>query len=82
MNWYKVIHLHMMCFQGCYEKVEEWLDDNKHLLGTIAMCVLVIQVSCLSDHWDLFNAQYFISHTAQKYSSSRCERMVLIVSHL
>lgn len=32
-------------FQGCYEKVEEWLDDNKHLLGTIAMCVLVIQVS-------------------------------------
>lgn len=31
--------------QGCYEKVEEWLDDNKHLLGTIAMCVLVIQVS-------------------------------------
>lgn len=34
-----------VCFQGCYEKVEEWLDDNKHLLGTIAMCVLVIQVS-------------------------------------
>lgn len=35
----------MLRFQGCYEKVEEWLDDNKHLLGTIAMCVLVIQVS-------------------------------------
>lgn len=34
-----------VCFQGCYDKVEEWLDDNKHLLGTIAMCVLVIQVS-------------------------------------
>ena len=34
-----------VCFQGCYEKVEEWLDENKHLLGTIAMCVLVIQVS-------------------------------------
>lgn len=35
----------MLClFQGCYEKAEEWLDDNKHLLGTIAMCVLVIQV--------------------------------------
>lgn len=33
-----------LLFQGCYEKVEEWLDDNKHLLGTIAMCVLVIQV--------------------------------------
>lgn len=22
----------------------DWLDDNKHLLGTVAMCVLVIQV--------------------------------------
>lgn len=33
-----------LLLQGCYEKVEEWLDDNKHLLGTIAMCVLVIQV--------------------------------------
>ncbi|XP_061523193.1 tetraspanin-9-like [Phycodurus eques] len=30
--------------RGCYEKVEEWLDDNKHLLGTVAMCVLVIQL--------------------------------------
>lgn len=34
-----------VCFlQGCFEKVEEWLDDNKHLLGTIAMCILVVQV--------------------------------------
>lgn len=31
-------------FQGCYEKVEEWLEDNKHLLGTIGMCILVVQV--------------------------------------
>ncbi|KAK3570514.1 hypothetical protein QTP86_020089 [Hemibagrus guttatus] len=30
--------------RGCFEKVEEWLDDNKHLLGTIAMCILVVQV--------------------------------------
>lgn len=33
-----------LSLQGCYEKVETWLDENKHLLGTIAMCVLVIQV--------------------------------------
>lgn len=42
--------------QGCYEKVEEWLDDNKHLLGTIAMCVLVIQVRvcvCVCVHTDV-----------------------------
>lgn len=30
--------------QGCFEKVEEWLDDNKHLLGTIGMVILVVQV--------------------------------------
>lgn len=34
--------------QGCYEKVEDWLDDKKHLLGTIAMCVLVIQVGTVN----------------------------------
>lgn len=33
-----------LVFQGCYEKVEEWLEDNKHLLGTIGMCILVVQV--------------------------------------
>lgn len=46
-SWSAALRL-MDVFQGCYEKVEEWLDDNKHLLGTIAMCVLVIQVSVLS----------------------------------
>lgn len=45
-SWSAALRL-MHVFQGCYEKVEEWLDDNKHLLGTIAMCVLVIQVSCV-----------------------------------
>lgn len=28
--------------------MEEWLDDNKHLLGTIAMCVLVVQVGTVT----------------------------------
>lgn len=31
-------------FQGCFEKVEEWLDENKHVLGTIGMVILVVQV--------------------------------------
>uniref|UniRef100_A0AAV2L122 Tetraspanin-9 n=1 Tax=Knipowitschia caucasica TaxID=637954 RepID=A0AAV2L122_KNICA len=30
--------------RGCFEKVEEWLDDNKHLLGTIGMVILVVQI--------------------------------------
>lgn len=36
----------MVCsfFQGCFEKVEEWLDDNKYLLGTIGMVILVVEV--------------------------------------
>lgn len=48
LKWWPAASWLMNVFQGCYEKVEEWLDDNKHLLGTIAMCVLVIQVSVSS----------------------------------
>ncbi|CAJ0940714.1 unnamed protein product [Ranitomeya imitator] len=29
---------------GCYEKVKMWFVDNKLVLGTIGMCVLIIQV--------------------------------------
>lgn len=48
LTWWSAPSWLVDVFQGCYEKVEEWLDDNKHLLGTIAMCVLVIQVSVSS----------------------------------
>lgn len=34
----------LFLLQGCFEKVEEWLDENKHLLGTIGMVILVVQV--------------------------------------
>lgn len=30
--------------QGCYEKVKLWFDDNKHVLGTVGMCFLIMQV--------------------------------------
>uniref|UniRef100_A0ABI7ZKG8 Tetraspanin 9 n=1 Tax=Felis catus TaxID=9685 RepID=A0ABI7ZKG8_FELCA len=29
---------------GCYEKVKTWFDDNKHVLGTVGMCILIMQV--------------------------------------
>uniref|UniRef100_A0A2K6QDV2 Tetraspanin n=1 Tax=Rhinopithecus roxellana TaxID=61622 RepID=A0A2K6QDV2_RHIRO len=29
---------------GCYEKVKMWFDDNKHVLGTVGMCILIMQV--------------------------------------
>lgn len=34
--------------QGCYEKVKMWFDDNKHVLGTVGMCILIMQVRGLS----------------------------------
>uniref|UniRef100_A0A2K6RY99 Tetraspanin 9 n=1 Tax=Saimiri boliviensis boliviensis TaxID=39432 RepID=A0A2K6RY99_SAIBB len=30
--------------QGCYEKVKLWFHDNKHVLGTVGMCILIMQV--------------------------------------
>ncbi|XP_024228545.2 tetraspanin-9 isoform X2 [Oncorhynchus tshawytscha] len=52
--------------QGCYEKVEEWLDDNKHLLGTIAMCVLVIQLLGMAFSMTLYQQ---IHRSGKKYEA-------------
>lgn len=38
-------------FQGCYERVMTWFDENKHVLGSIGICILIMQVIpvwCLS----------------------------------
>ncbi|KAB5541998.1 hypothetical protein PHYPO_G00086370 [Pangasianodon hypophthalmus] len=52
--------------QGCYEKVVDWLDDNKHLLGTIAMCVLVIQLLGMAFSMTLYQQ---IHRAGKKYSA-------------
>lgn len=52
--------------QGCYKKVVDWLDDNKHLLGTIAMCVLVIQLLGMAFSMTLYQQ---IHRTGKKYSA-------------
>ncbi|XP_038833764.1 tetraspanin-9 isoform X4 [Salvelinus namaycush] len=52
--------------RGCYEKVEEWLDDNKHLLGTIAMCVLVIQLLGMAFSMTLYQQ---IHRSGKKYEA-------------
>ncbi|XP_061923102.1 tetraspanin-9 [Entelurus aequoreus] len=52
--------------RGCYEKVEEWLDDNKHLLGTIAMCVLVVQLLGMAFSMTLYQQ---IHRAAKKYEA-------------
>ncbi|KAG5845232.1 hypothetical protein ANANG_G00136620 [Anguilla anguilla] len=56
----------MFWTQGCYEKVEEWLDDNKHLLGTIAMCILVIQLLGMAFSMTLFQQ---IHRMGKKYDA-------------
>ncbi|XP_060745109.1 tetraspanin-9 isoform X1 [Tachysurus vachellii] len=52
--------------QGCYEKVVDWLDDNKHLLGTIAMCVLVIQLLGMAFSMTLYQQ---IHRVGKKYNA-------------
>ncbi|KAM9467534.1 tetraspanin-9 isoform 2-T3 [Clarias gariepinus] len=52
--------------QGCYEKAVDWLDDNKHLLGTIAMCVLVIQLLGMAFSMTLYQQ---IHRAGKKYSA-------------
>ncbi|XP_048862536.1 tetraspanin-9 isoform X1 [Brienomyrus brachyistius] len=50
--------------RGCYEKVEEWLRDNRHLLGTIGMCILVVQLLGMAFSMTLFQQ---IHRTGKKY---------------
>ncbi|XP_048112802.1 tetraspanin-9 isoform X1 [Alosa alosa] len=52
--------------RGCYEKVEEWLDDNKNLLWTIAMVILVVQLLGMAFSMTLFHQ---IHRTGKKYEA-------------
>ncbi|XP_036373720.1 tetraspanin-9-like [Megalops cyprinoides] len=52
--------------RGCYEKVEEWLDENKHLLGTIGMSILVVQLLGMAFSMTLFQQ---IHRTGKKYDA-------------
>ncbi|XP_029523521.1 tetraspanin-9 [Oncorhynchus nerka] len=56
----------MFWTRGCYEKVEEWLDDNKHLMGTIGMCILVVQLLGMAFSMTLFHQ---IHRTGKKYDA-------------
>ncbi|TDH09262.1 hypothetical protein EPR50_G00084990 [Perca flavescens] len=52
--------------RGCFEKVEEWLDDNKHMLGTIGMVILVVQLLGMAFSMTLF---HHIHRTGKKYDA-------------
>uniref|UniRef100_A0A3B3THE7 Tetraspanin 9b n=1 Tax=Poecilia latipinna TaxID=48699 RepID=A0A3B3THE7_9TELE len=61
-----LINLKVFCFQGCYDKAEQWVDANKHLLGTIAMCVLVIQLLGMAFSMTLYQQ---IHRAGKKYEA-------------
>ncbi|CAL8263038.1 unnamed protein product [Merluccius merluccius] len=56
----------MFWSRGCFEKVEEWLDDNKHLMGTVAMVILVVQLLGMAFSMTLF---HHIHRTGKKYDA-------------
>ncbi|NXH41802.1 TSN9 protein, partial [Dicaeum eximium] len=51
---------------GCYEKVMSWFDDNKHVLGSIGMCVLIMQILGMAFSMTLFQQ---IHRTGKKYDA-------------
>lgn len=51
---------------GCYEKVKMWFDDNKHVLGTVGMCVLIMQILGMAFSMTLFQ---HIHRTGKKYDA-------------
>ncbi|MBW03070.1 Tetraspanin-9, partial [Eschrichtius robustus] len=51
---------------GCYEKVKTWFDDNKHVLGTVGMCILTMQILGMAFSMTLFQ---HIHRTGKKYDA-------------
>nr|XP_060634057.1 tetraspanin-9 isoform X1 [Anolis sagrei ordinatus] len=51
---------------GCYEKVKMWFDDNKHILGTAGMCILIMQILGMAFSMTLFQQ---IHRTGKKYDA-------------
>ncbi|KAL7976307.1 hypothetical protein Chor_002526 [Crotalus horridus] len=51
---------------GCYEKVMTWFEDNKHIPGAVAMCLLIIQILGMAFSMTLFQQ---IHRTGKKYDA-------------
>nr|XP_039317600.1 tetraspanin-9 isoform X2 [Saimiri boliviensis boliviensis] len=51
---------------GCYEKVKLWFHDNKHVLGTVGMCILIMQILGMAFSMTLFQ---HIHRTGKKYDA-------------
>uniref|UniRef100_K7FI76 Tetraspanin n=1 Tax=Pelodiscus sinensis TaxID=13735 RepID=K7FI76_PELSI len=53
-------------FQGCYERVKSWLEEHKHVLGTVGMCILIMQILGMAFSMTLFQQ---IHRTGKKYDA-------------
>ncbi|XP_077157930.1 tetraspanin-9 isoform X3 [Paroedura picta] len=51
---------------GCFEKVRMWFDDNKHIFGTVGMCILIMQILGMAFSMILFQQ---IHRTGKKYDA-------------
>ncbi|XP_065497119.1 tetraspanin-9 isoform X1 [Caloenas nicobarica] len=51
---------------GCYERVMTWFDENKHVLGSIGMCILIMQILGMAFSMILFQQ---IHRTGKKYDA-------------
>ncbi|XP_068556661.1 tetraspanin-9 isoform X3 [Anas acuta] len=51
---------------GCYERVMTWFDENKHVLGSIGMCILIMQILGMAFSMTLFQQ---IHRTGKKYDA-------------
>ncbi|XP_043943514.1 tetraspanin-9 isoform X2 [Protopterus annectens] len=51
---------------GCYEELKRWFDGNKHVLGTIGMCILIMQILGMAFSMTLFQQ---IHRTGKKYDA-------------
>ncbi|KAM9390454.1 LOW QUALITY PROTEIN: tetraspanin-9 [Phaethornis superciliosus] len=51
---------------GCYERVMTWFDENKHVLGMIGMCILIMQILGMAFSMTLFQQ---IHRTGKKYDA-------------
>ncbi|XP_054855088.1 tetraspanin-9 isoform X1 [Eublepharis macularius] len=51
---------------GCFEKVKMWFDDNKHIFGTVGMCILIMQILGMAFSMILFQQ---IHRTGKKYDA-------------
>nr|KAF6371003.1 tetraspanin 9 [Myotis myotis] len=51
---------------GCYERVKMWFDENKNVLGTVGMCILIMQILGMAFSMTLFQ---HIHRTGKKYDA-------------